>query len=41
MRGVIERVRGRTRREGRASFEPYKDREVHYGEEDKSEETVH
>jgi hypothetical protein len=22
-------------------FEPYKDREVHYGEEDKSEETVH
>jgi hypothetical protein len=41
MRGVIERVRGRTRREGSASFEPYKDREVHYGEEDKSEETVH
>ena len=23
------------------SFEPYKDWEVHYGEEDKSEETVH
>jgi hypothetical protein len=26
---------------GSTSFEPYKDREVHHGEEDKGEETVH
>ena len=31
----------RARRTDGTSFEPYKDREVHHGEEDKSEETVH
>jgi hypothetical protein len=41
MRGVIARVRCRARRGESTSFEPYTDREVHYGEEDKSEEAVH
>jgi hypothetical protein len=41
MRGVIARARCRARHEESTSFEPYKDREVHHGEEDKSEETVH
>ena len=41
MRGVIARIRCRSRPEGSTGFEPYKDREVHYGEEDKGEETVH
>jgi hypothetical protein len=41
MRGVIARVRCRARRGDSTSFEPYKDREVHHGEEDKGEETVH
>jgi hypothetical protein len=41
MRGVTARVRGWARCGDGTSFEPYKDREVHYGEEDKSEETVH
>ncbi|MFZ0988253.1 MAG: hypothetical protein WAN27_11035, partial [Xanthobacteraceae bacterium] len=41
MRGVIARVRCRAPRGDNTSFEPYKDREVHHGEEDKGEETVH
>ena len=41
MRGVIARVRGRARRGESTSIEPYKDREVHYDEEDESEESVH
>jgi hypothetical protein len=40
MRGVLARVRCRARRGDNTSFEPYKDREVHHGEEDKGEETV-
>jgi hypothetical protein len=40
MRGVIARVRCRARCGDSTGFEPYRDREVHYGEEDKSEETV-
>jgi hypothetical protein len=40
MRGVIARVRCRAPRGDGTSFEPYKDREVHHGEEDKGEETV-
>ena len=41
MRGVTARVRCRARRGDGTSFEPYKDREVHHGEEDKGEEAVH
>jgi len=41
MRGVIARVRCWAPRGDNTSFEPYKDREVHHGEEDKGEETVH
>jgi hypothetical protein len=41
MRGVIARVRCWAPRGDKTSFEPYKDREVHHGEEDKGEETVH
>jgi hypothetical protein len=41
MRGVMVRVSCRARRGDSTSFESYKDREVHHGEEDKSEETVH
>jgi hypothetical protein len=37
----IARVRCWARRGDSTSFEPYKDREVHHGEEDKREETVH
>jgi hypothetical protein len=41
MRGVIARIGCGSRPEGSMGFEPYKDREVHYGEEDEGEETVH
>lgn len=41
MRDVIARFRCRARRGDSTSFEPYRDREVHHGKEDKSEETVH
>jgi hypothetical protein len=41
MPGVVARVSCRARHRDRTSFEPYKDWEVHYGEEDKSEETIH
>jgi hypothetical protein len=39
--GFVARVRCWARRGDSTSFEPYKDREVHHGKEDKSEETVH